>query len=66
MKRFVLIITVLGFLIFSSSSCTKCYTCTFQYGEVEKLCPKDFPNGYAGEKLSVNAYQAQGYVCIAN
>ena len=65
MKQFVLAFIALGLIILTSSSCTKCYTCTFQTGP-QKLCPKDFPDGYAGEKLSVKAYEAQGYVCNAD
>jgi hypothetical protein len=47
------------------SSCTKCYTCNFN-GRVENLCPKDYPEGEKDLKLSVSAFEAEGYVCTAN
>ncbi|HWB63876.1 MAG TPA: hypothetical protein VG603_10225 [Chitinophagales bacterium] len=47
------------------SSCKKCYTCTFSAGRTEELCTKDFPNGNKDLKLTIDAYEAQGYVCNA-
>jgi hypothetical protein len=65
MKNLSIAFIVIFLMIMALSSCTKCYTCNFS-GDVQKLCPKNFPDGEKDLKLSVNAYEAEGYVCTAD
>ena len=58
------------FLLFTSfslvlSSCKKCYTCDFGNDDVREFCSKDFPDKNDGLKLTIDAYEAQGYECTA-
>jgi hypothetical protein len=69
MKHFSALIILFSIAsMFCFSSCQKCYTCTFQGGRVEKLCPKDYPDKEAtfrnqDLKNSVAAFEANGYIC---
>lgn len=53
---FIIILSTLG-------SCKKCYVCDFGNKGVRELCSKDFDDGTSGLKLTVDAYEAQGYKC---
>lgn len=66
MKRFAVLVALLIALVFNFSSCKKCYTCDFGNRAPQKYCPKDFPDGYDGLKLTVDAWKKQGYTCTSN
>ncbi len=62
----------IGFLILAAaaisiqlSSCSKCYECDFGNSDVREYCPKDFPDKADGLKMTIDAYQQQGYKCTA-
>jgi hypothetical protein len=65
MKRFALISIIFFSLASGFSSCKKCYSCDFGGGNVREFCSKDFPDGTSGLKLTVDAYEKQGYKCTA-
>ena len=65
MKQFVLLIFVAVLFSVGFSSCKKCYSCDFGNNDVRELCSKDFPDGTDGLKLTIDAYEAQGYKCTA-
>ncbi|MCW5908829.1 MAG: hypothetical protein KIS94_13280 [Chitinophagales bacterium] len=52
------------FAVTTFSSCKKCYECDFKNGVVRELCSKDFPDGTSGLKLTIDAYETQGYKCV--
>lgn len=47
-----------------SSGCQKCYECNFN-GDTREICSKDLPDGMDGLKMTVDAYEDQGYTCEA-
>ncbi len=63
--RSTIILFLFSAFVFGLSSCKKCYVCDFGNGDVQELCSKDFPDGTSGLKLSVDAYEKQGYKCTA-
>jgi hypothetical protein len=63
MKSLLLAFTFSAFAFTSLSSCKKCYVCDFGKGDVRELCSKDFPDGTSGLKLTIDAYEQQGYKC---
>lgn len=63
MKKLLVILTLTSAAIISISSCSKCYTCDFGNGDVRDYCAKDFPDKKDGLKLTIDAYEAQGYKC---
>lgn len=65
MKRTLLFLVVATLLSFSVSSCSKCYTCDFGNDDIREFCSKDFPDKNDGLKLTIDAYEAQGYECTA-
>jgi hypothetical protein len=65
MKRFSLFLFVATLLSFSASSCSKCYTCDFGNDDVREFCSKDFPDKSEGLKMTIDAYEEQGYECAA-
>jgi len=65
MKKFIASVAILGFIAFHISSCAKCHSCDFGKGDVREFCPKDFPDGASGLKMTIKAYEEQGYVCVA-
>ena len=65
MKRFSVLLFCLFLLSLTFSSCKKCYQCDFGGGDVRDFCPKDFPDGNDGLKLTIDAYEKQGYKCTA-
>lgn len=65
MKRISLFLFVAILLSLSVSSCSKCYTCDFGNDDVREFCSKDFPDKNDGLKLTIDAYEAQGYDCTA-
>ncbi len=65
MKHTFLSIVFAGLILTGFSSCKKCYTCDFGNNDVREFCSKDFPDGNDGLKLTIDAYEAQGYTCTA-
>jgi hypothetical protein len=64
MKKFIASVVILGFIAVQFSSCSKCYSCDFGSNDVREFCPKDFPDGADGLKLTIDAYEVQGYKCV--
>ncbi len=48
----------------STSGCKKCYECDFN-GDKREICSKDLPDGMDGLKMTIDAYESQGYKCEA-
>jgi hypothetical protein len=65
MNKFILAFATLIFISFSISSCSKCYTCDFGDNDIRDFCPKDFPDKADGLKMTIDAYEKQGYKCSA-
>lgn len=65
MKRFLMFLFCAVTLSAGFSSCSKCYTCDFGNNDVREFCSKDFPDKTEGLKLTIDAYEAQGYTCTA-
>ena len=63
MKKFVVLSLLLVVLVCSFSSCQKCYTCDFGNGVVQERCSKDYPGGPEALKLTIDAFEKQGYKC---
>ena len=63
MKKTLVVCMLLSLMVFGFSSCKKCYTCDFGNGDIRELCSKDMPDGNAGLRLTIDAYEAQGYKC---
>jgi hypothetical protein len=64
MNRFLLFFLLSIVILSSLNPCSKCYDCNFGKGHVRELCSKDFPDGTSGLKLTVEAYEKQGYKCF--
>lgn len=64
MKRFLFFLLLSIVALSSFNACNKCYECDFGKNGVKELCSKDFPDGTSGLKLSVEAYEKQGYKCV--
>lgn len=65
MKRMFLFFAAAILLSSGITSCKKCYTCDFGNNDVREFCSKDFPDGTDGLKLTIDAYEKQGYKCAA-
>lgn len=63
MKNVILCCVTLLLAAASFSSCKKCYSCDFGNNDVREFCSKDFPDGTDGLKMTINAYEEQGYEC---
>lgn len=63
MKHTSPFIVFAAILLTCFSSCNKCYTCDFGKGDVREYCSKDFPDKNEGLKLTIDAYEEQGYKC---
>lgn len=65
MKHTFLLLFFAALIATSFSSCKKCYTCDFGNNDVREYCSKDFPDKTDGFKMTIDAYEAQGYKCTA-
>ncbi|MFN8323517.1 MAG: hypothetical protein U0T74_12725 [Chitinophagales bacterium] len=65
MIRIIFLSALFLSLAIGFSSCKKCYTCDFGSNDVREFCSKDFPDGTDGLKMTVEAYEEQGYKCTA-
>ncbi|MFN8298128.1 MAG: hypothetical protein U0T75_03410 [Chitinophagales bacterium] len=65
MKKVGIIVLVAFAILVQFTSCSKCYKCDFGNSDVREYCPKDFPDKSAGLKMTIDAYEAQGYKCTA-
>lgn len=63
MKKLIAILIIGAAVTVQFTSCTKCYTCDFGNGDVREFCPKDFPDKGDGLKMTIDAYEKQGYKC---
>ncbi len=63
MKHTSLFIIFAAIILTCFSSCSKCYTCDFGKNDVREYCSKDFPDKTEGLKLTIDAYEEQGYKC---
>ena len=63
MKKIVVAAFLFVSISLSFSSCKKCYTCDFGNGDVREYCSKDFPEGTPDLKMTIDAYEKQGYKC---
>ena len=63
MKTFMVTALLFTVMAFCFSSCQKCYTCTFNKGNVQERCSKDYPGGSEALKLTIDEFEKQGYKC---
>lgn len=65
MKKIGFIILMAVAMSVQLTSCSKCYQCDFGKSDVREFCPKDFPDKSAGLKMTIDAYEQQGYKCTS-
>lgn len=58
-----LVLTCVTLITLFACSCSKCYTCDFGNNDIRDFCPKDFPDKAEGLKMTIDAYEKQGYNC---
>lgn len=63
MKNIFVMCMLFTVMVFSFSSCSKCYTCDFGNGAIEERCSKDYPGGPEALKLTIDEFEKQGYKC---
>ena len=67
--KFLASLFISAVLMFSSSSCNKCYECDFSTNkatpDIQELCRKDFPGDKNMFEATIEGYESAGYTCNA-